>query len=123
MAQHLTSEERDRIAQLLHRGADQKEIAQALARSPSTISRELRRNRTGEDYFAAGAQRRAEQRRSLRPLVRKMDDPQINEAVRHGLTHEWAPEQIAGLDVSIQSDIYSLGLIIYELFSGRFYAA
>jgi len=30
-----------------------------------------------------------------------------------------APEQIAGLDVSIKSDIYSLGLIIYELFSGQ----
>ena len=96
MAQHLTSEERDRIAQLLHRGANQKEIAQTLARSPSTIGRELRRNRTGDEYFASGAQRQAEQRRSLRPLVRKMDDPEINETVRHGLTHEWAPEQIAG---------------------------
>lgn len=96
MARHLTSEERDRIAQLLHRGANQKEIAQALARCPSTIGRELQRNRTGDEYFAAGAQRQAEQRRSERPLVRKMDDPQINETVRHGLTHEWAPEQIAG---------------------------
>jgi IS30 family transposase len=25
-----------------------------------------------------------------------MDDLQLNECVRHGLTHEWAPEQIAG---------------------------
>jgi transposase, IS30 family len=96
MAQHLTSEERDRIAQMHHRGADQKEIAQALARSPATISRELRRNRTGDEYFAAQAQQRAEQRRRERPLVRKMDDRQINEAVRSGLTHEWSPEQIAG---------------------------
>ena len=96
MAQHLTSEERDRIAQLRCRGADQKEIAQALARSPATISRELRRNRTGNQYFAAQAQRRAERRQSERPLVRKMDDPQLNRAVRGGLTHEWAPEQIAG---------------------------
>jgi IS30 family transposase len=96
MAHHLTSEERDRIAQLRHRGADQKEIAQALSRSPATISRELRRNRTGDDYFAAQAQRQARQRRSERPLVRKMDDREINESVRRGLTHEWAPEQIAG---------------------------
>ena len=96
MARHLTSEERDRIAQLHHRGADQKEIARALARSPATISRELRRNRTGDEYFAAQAQRRAEQRRSERPLVRKMDDPEINETVRSGLVHAWAPEQIAG---------------------------
>jgi IS30 family transposase len=96
MAQHLTSEERDRIAQLRHCGADQKEIALALARSTATISRELRRNRTGNEYFAAQAQRRAERRQSERPLVRKMDDPEINETVRRGLTHEWAPEQVAG---------------------------
>ena len=25
-----------------------------------------------------------------------MERPEINEAVRHGLAHEWAPEQIAG---------------------------
>src|SRR5437773_1819093 len=96
MAQHLTSEERDRIAHLRHRGADQKEIAQALARSPATISRELQRNRTGNEYFAAQAQRQAEQRQSERPLVRKMDDRETNEAVRSGLAHEWSPEQIAG---------------------------
>lgn len=96
MARHLTLEDRDRIAQLRHRGADQKEIAQALMRSPATISRELRRNRTGNEYFAAQAQQRAECRQSERPLVRKMDDPEINETVRRGLTQQWAPEQIAG---------------------------
>jgi transposase, IS30 family len=96
MAQHLTSDERDRIAQLRHRGADQKEIAHALGRSPATISRELRRNRTGDEYFAAGAQRQAERRRSERPLVRKLDRPDTQEFVRWAITHEWSPEQIAG---------------------------
>jgi IS30 family transposase len=96
MAQHLTLEERDRIAQLRHRGADQQEIAQALGRSSATISRELRRNRTGSDYFAAGAQRQAERRRSERPLVRKLDHPETQEFVRRAITHEWSPEQIAG---------------------------
>ena len=37
MASHLTLEERDRIAQLRHRGADQKEIPKALGRSAGTI--------------------------------------------------------------------------------------
>jgi IS30 family transposase len=96
MANHLTLEERDRIAQLRFKGADQKEIAEALGRSPATISRELRRNRTDDEYLAAQAQREAERRRRQRPLVRKMDDPEINETVRAGLTHNWAPEQIAG---------------------------
>ena len=96
MANHLTLEERDRIAQLRHHGADQKEIAKAVGRCPSTISRELRRNRTEGEYQAAQAQRQAELRRRERPIVRKMDDARINEAVRAGLAREWAPEQIAG---------------------------
>jgi IS30 family transposase len=89
-------EERDRIAQLRCRGADQKEIAKAMGRCPSTISRELRRNRTADGYFAAQAQREAQRRRMERPLMRKMEVPQINEAVRRGLANEWSPEQIEG---------------------------
>jgi len=96
MAHHLTMEERDRIAQLRCRGADQKEIAKAMGRCPSTISRELRRNRTADGYFAAQAQREAQRRRMERPLMRKMEVPQINEAVRRGLANEWSPEQIEG---------------------------
>jgi IS30 family transposase len=96
MASHLTLEERDRIAQLRHRQADQKEIAHALGRSPSTISRELRRNDTGGEYYAAQAHRQSAQRRRERRLTRKMDDPEINDAVRTGLAQEWAPEQITG---------------------------
>lgn len=96
MARHLTLEERDRIAQLRHQGADQKEIAAALERDPATISRELRRNHTGGDYLAAQADRNAQRRRSERPLVRKLEDPDLNEAVRRGLASTWAPQQIAG---------------------------
>ncbi len=96
MAGHLTSAERDRIAQLRHQHANRKEIAQALGRSPSTIGRELRRNGTGDNYHAALAQQESVRRRRERPLTRKMDDPEINHAVRTGLAQEWAPEQIAG---------------------------
>lgn len=60
MAGHLTLEERDRIAQLWRRGFDQKQIAEDVGRSPATISRELRRNRSGDDYCAGCAQQQAE---------------------------------------------------------------
>jgi len=96
MASHLTLEERDRIAQLRHQGADQKEIANAVGRCPSTISRELQRNGTGDEYYAARAQRESGRRRRERPIMRKMDDPEINQAVRAGLAQDWAPEQITG---------------------------
>jgi IS30 family transposase len=96
MPGHLTLEERDRIAQLRHQGASQKEIAQALVRDKGTISRELRRNATGDEYFSGQAQQESERRRRERPIVRKMDDPEINLAVRKVLSQEWSPEQIVG---------------------------
>ena len=96
MAEHLTLEERDRLAQLWHQGAAQKQIAESLGRSPATISRELRRNRLGQEYYSGQAQQLAERRRRERPLLRKMDDPAINQFVRAGLAHEWVPQQIEG---------------------------
>ena len=105
MPSQLTMEERDCIAQLRHQGACQQDMARALGRSPSTISRELRRNCTGDQYYAGQAQREAERRRRERPLVRRMDDPQTNEAVRVGLVHNWSPEQISGrLDLKHPDD-------------------
>ncbi len=41
-------------------------------------------------------QQECERRRRERPLVRKLADPELNQAVRVGLTQEWSPEQIAG---------------------------
>jgi len=96
MASHLTPEERDRIAELTHRGFEQSEIAKQLGRSPATISRELKRNSSSGAYFAVRAQQTAERRRRERPLTRKLDVTENNETVRHGLAHDWSPEQISG---------------------------
>ena len=96
MACHLTKEERDLLAQLLHREFSQEQIAEALGRNPGTISRELARNRVGGEYFAAQAQELAERRRRERPRQRKLDDPELNEMVRCSLVQNWSPEQIAG---------------------------
>lgn len=95
MPNHLTIAERDRLAQLRSEGFTQKKIAERLHRDPSTISRELKRNRVEEAYHAGQAQRLAERRRSERPLETKLDDPELNEFVRRGLSQAWSPEQIA----------------------------
>ena len=92
----LTLEEREVISQMHYSGAGPARIARRLNRSPSTISRELNRNSDSAGYRAVVAQEQTSLRRRKRPLIRKMDDPFINESVRTGLSQEWSPEEIAG---------------------------
>jgi IS30 family transposase len=96
MPRHLTKEERDRIAQMHHQGYGQEAIALAVGRSQGTVSRELRRNRTSDGYFAAQAQEQAEERRRERPVELKMERDETSEYVRRRLASYWSPEQIEG---------------------------
>ena len=96
MACQLTLQEREVVAQMHFAGATQTAIARRLKRHRTTIGRELRRNGDGASYSAVTAQQRAEQRRRERPRMRKLDQPETNEFVRHGLAQCWSPDQIAG---------------------------
>jgi len=96
MASHLTLEEREVVAHMHRGGKIQAQIAERIGRSKSTISRELRRNRSRNGYWAVAAQRKAERRRSERPWVAKMQRPDVRRYVRDRLRKRWSPDEIAG---------------------------
>jgi len=96
MACHLTLQKRELVSQMHHAGSKPTEIARRLNRHPSTISRELRRNRGRNGYWAVAAQTKAEARRGGRPWICKLDHPEVSRYVRERLRQYWSPDQIAG---------------------------
>jgi transposase, IS30 family len=94
MARQLTVLEREQIAQFRLQGLSNAEVGRRLGRHRSTIGRELSRNSDGATYWASTAQQKAQARRMHRP--RKLDDEELNDFMRHGLTQCWSPDQIAG---------------------------
>ncbi|THG67873.1 IS30 family transposase, partial [Pseudomonas sp. A-1] len=94
----LSIEERSNIQVGLLRGMSQRAIARMLNRSPSTISREIRRNRSTQgDYITQHAQRAMRERRmSCRPRQKLVPGNELFELVVHLLRKRFSPEQIAG---------------------------
>ena len=92
---HLTAEERDRIAALQAEGQSVRAIAQALGRSPATISRELRRNALASGAYRPTIAEGSYLLRRQRPAVLERD-PALADYVTDRLAEGWTPEQIAG---------------------------
>ena len=93
----ITSEERYTIATLRQEGFNQSQIARALGRHRSSISREIRRNLSSYDNcyrpFVASHRARARRSRSRRNARFGPEEIQLVERL---LKKRWSPEQIAG---------------------------
>ena len=94
---YLSMVERQRIAGLRRQGLAVREIARRLERSPSTVSRELRRNTSAHDrdYDAVLAHVRARERGARPGRSRLAREPELRAVVQEKLELEWSPEQIA----------------------------
>jgi IS30 family transposase len=93
--EHLSLEERCRIARLHEDGQSGRQIAAALDRPPSTVSRELRRNRGKQvGYTASYAHEQAKARRWTGSRLER--DAELRCLVLDRLRRGWSPEQIAG---------------------------
>lgn len=88
--------ERDKIAVWFSKGLSIREISRRLRRSPSTICRELKRNRFDDDYVSIHAQNLVNKRKVIsrhrHPLKNKLIYSYVIDKLRQG----WSPEQTAG---------------------------
>jgi len=92
---HLTEKERCQIEVLAQAAFGVRAIGREINRSPSVISRELKRNAAPcGGYDAELAQRMAESRREKQRGARK-ESPEVMERIKEGLEAGWSPQQIA----------------------------
>src|SRR3954452_12047254 len=91
----ITSEERRQIACLQQAGRSIRQIATALDRSPSSISRELKRNNGSQvGYQPTYAEQQTAARRWKGSRLER--DAELRGLVLDCLKRGWSPEQIAG---------------------------
>jgi len=95
-AKHLTLAEREEIRVALSAKMSLRGIARMLNRSPSTISREVARNRGRRYYKAVDADNRA-RRMAKRPKLGILElNPKLKRVIISKLELNWSPEQISG---------------------------
>jgi len=96
--QHLSIEEREKLQLMLWQKQSVRVIAKELNRSPSSISREINKNRRSDGkrlYIPRAAHERAITKRSSRGERRLVQNERLRDYVIKYLKLGWSPEQIA----------------------------
>ena len=93
--QQLTQDQRYQIHAFLKVGFPQSHIARELAVDPSTISRELKRNRGGRGYRPKQAQQFADARRQAKANATRITAATWQQ-IEADLRKDWSPEQVSG---------------------------
>ena len=119
-ARFLSESERITIADLLHARRSIRVIALELGRSPSTVSREIRRNihEPSGNYRP----RTAQGRRSRHRNGKISSNPELREFVREHLKQRWSPRQISNrlrTDFPGQPEMHIVPETVYQALYGR----
>lgn len=94
---HLVSCERDLIAVRKAEGKSNKEIAFEVGKHPSTISRELKRNKSKKEYLPSVAEEKAKQRWKKSHQKTRIPDLFTRNYIEDKIkNHQWTPELISG---------------------------
>jgi transposase, IS30 family len=94
--QHFSVEEREKIQEMKWQKVSVRAMAAALGRSPSSVSRELRKNRTSNNHYAPRlAHERALEHRMHRGRKDRLKNGVLRDYVVSHLKLGWSPEQIA----------------------------
>jgi IS30 family transposase len=95
-ARYLSLLEREQLQDFLRAGLSLRKIASELGRSPSTISRELRRNTVStRGYLPHTAHRLSVQRRGRPRQPKVLANAELREFVQIRLGRKWSPQQIS----------------------------
>ena len=95
---HFTIEEREKIQEMLWQKQSLRTIAQMINRNPSSVSREIKRNKPPERdrYTPRLANERALTKRTSRGREKRLKNDTVRSYVTTHLKLGWSPEQIAG---------------------------
>ena len=95
-ARALSLVEREEISRAVVTGQSIRSMAAAMGRAPSTVSREIRRNRGRDDYRASQADQAAWDRARHPKRCKLVRHRALAHHVADKLRQQWSPQQIAG---------------------------
>ncbi len=96
--QHFKQSDRDEISILLKKGYSHREIADAIRKNHSSVSREIKENSTKGVYDPPKAQAKARLKRRMSKYqgMKIADHHDLEIKVAVGLMANWSPEEVAG---------------------------
>ena len=119
---HFTMFEREKILFFRTQNKSIRFIAKELGRSPSSVSRELKRNSVNNDYSPSQAEKKYKKRRRKCHRSKLLSNPVLFAFVsKMFLEQQWTPEEIAGrLSCECSNLKISFNTIYRAIYAGMF---